>query len=125
VTRTELRPGDNPDSETPPKPEVAIRIASAVVLAALALVTTLYSPWSFLFLVMFGGAVISWEWGRLTRDRFDGTAILSIMVVAVISVLVAMGRFDYALLMFAAGAVTIALSTVHRGAAFWPLAGLA
>jgi phosphatidate cytidylyltransferase len=47
------------------------------------------------------------------------------VVVAVIAALVALGRFDYALLMFGAGCVTIAFSTVHRGMAFWPLAGLA
>lgn len=125
MTRAELRPGETPETHARPKSELAVRIVSAIVLLALALATTVYSLWSFLLLVIIGGAVISWEWTRLTRGRFDGIAVLSLVAVALISVTVAMGRFDYALLMFAAGAVTIGMSTVHRGAAFWPLAGFA
>jgi phosphatidate cytidylyltransferase len=113
------------EGEAGRKPELAIRIASAIVLAALALGATLYRPWTFLLLVMVGSLIVAWEWGRLTRGRFDGTAMLSGVVVSVIAVFIALGRFDYALFMFAAAGVVIGLSVVPRATAPWALAGLA
>jgi hypothetical protein len=61
VTRAGSVPEDR-KGEARRKPEVAIRVASAVVLAALALGAAA-QPWSFLLLVMVGGRIVAWEWG--------------------------------------------------------------
>ena len=107
------------------KPEVAIRVASAVVLAALALGATLLSPWSFLLLVMVGGGIVAWEWGRLTRGNgFDGTALISAVSVSAVAILVSVGRADLALFVLAASAAAIGLTAFRSDGSFWSLAGL-
>jgi len=108
------------------KPEVAIRVASAIVLAALALGAAVLSPWTFLVLVMVGGGLVAWEWGRLTRGNgFDGTALISAVSVAAIAVFVSLGRPDFALFILAAAAVTIGFTAFPSVGAGWSLAGLA
>ena len=107
------------------KPEVAIRVASAVVLAALALGATLLSPWSFLLLVMVGGGIVAWEWGRLTRGNgFDGTALISAVSASAVAILVSVGRADLALFVLAASAAAIGLTAFRSDGSFWSLAGL-
>ena len=107
------------------KREIVLRVASAIALAALALAATLLSPWSFLVLVMVGGGIVAWEWGRLVRGNgFDGTALVATMSVAAIAVFVALGRPDYALLVLTAAAVAIGVTTLASGAAIWSVAGL-
>ncbi|OFW71506.1 MAG: hypothetical protein A2W02_00875 [Alphaproteobacteria bacterium RBG_16_64_48] len=104
---------------------MAIRVASAVVLAALALGATIFSPWTFLILVMAGGVIVAWEWGRLTRGNgFDGTAVVAGVSVAAIAVFVSLGRPDFALFVFTAACIAIGL-TAATGRAGWSLAGLA
>lgn len=107
------------------KREIVLRVTSAVVLAALAVGATLLSPWSFLVLVMVGGVIVTWEWGRLTRGKgFDGTALVAEISVAAIAVFVALGRPDYALLLLAAAAAAIGVTTFAAGGAVWSVAGL-
>ncbi len=107
------------------KREIVLRVTSAIALAALALAATLFSPWSFLVLVMVGGGIVAWEWGRLTRGNgFDATALVATVSVAAIVVFVALGRPDYALLMLAAAAVTIRATTFASGGAVSSVAGL-
>ncbi len=107
------------------KPEVAIRIASAVVLAAIALGATMARPWTFLVLVMIGGGIIAWEWGRLTRGNgSDGTFMVATVSVAAIAVFVFLGRPDYALLLLAVTAAAIGYSTYATGLAAWSVTGL-
>ena len=107
------------------KSEVAIRIASAVVLATIALGATLAQPWTFLVLVMIGGGIIAWEWGRLTRGNgSDGTFMVATVSVAAIAVLVFLRRPDYALLLLAVTAAAIGYSTYATGLAAWSVAGL-
>ena len=85
MTRTRTIPKDESEKAAGRKPEVMLRIVSAVVLAALALAATWFSPWSFLVLVMVGGGLIAWEWGRLTRGNgFDGTALISAVAVTAV-----------------------------------------
>ena len=68
---------------TNPMPELATRVASALVLAALAIGAALISPWTFLLLVIAASCVIAWEWGRLTRgDGSDRIAIVQMIGVA-------------------------------------------
>ena len=126
MTRTGSVPNEGREGETRRKSEVAIRLASAIVLAALAIGATLFSPWTFLILVMVGSGIVAWEWGRLTRGNgFDGTALLAAVSVAAIAILVSLGRPDYALFILAAAAVTIGFTAFQSGRAFWSLAGLA
>jgi phosphatidate cytidylyltransferase len=124
VTRAGSVPEDR-KGEARRKPEVAIRVASAVVLAALALGATLFSPWSFLMLVMVGGGIVAWEWGRLTRGNgFDGTALISAVSASAVAILVSVGRADLALFVLAASAAAIGLTAFQSGRSFWSLAGL-
>jgi phosphatidate cytidylyltransferase len=91
----------------------------------LALAATLFSPCSFLVLVMVGGWIVAWEWGRLTRGNgFDGTAFVATVSVAAIVVFVALGRPDYALLILAAAAAAIGATTYASGGAAWSVGGL-
>ena len=124
MTRAGSVPEDR-KGEARRKPEVAIRVASAVVLAALALGATLLSPWSFLLLVMVGGGIVAWEWGRLTRGNgFDGTALISAVSVSAVAILVSVGRADLALFVLAASAAAIGLTAFRSDGSFWSLAGL-
>ena len=124
MTRAGSVPEDR-KGEARRKPEVAIRVASAVVLAALALGATLLSPWSFLLLVMVGGGIVAWEWGRLTRGNgFDGTALISAVSASAVAILVSVGRADLALFVLAASAAAIGLTAFRSDGSFWSLAGL-
>jgi phosphatidate cytidylyltransferase len=108
------------------KPEIALRVASAVVLATLALGATILSPWSFLLLVMVGGGLVAWEWGRLTRGNgFDGTALITAISAAAVAILVSVARADLALFLLAASATAVGLTAYQSGRGLWPLAGLA
>jgi phosphatidate cytidylyltransferase len=124
VTRAGSVPEDR-KGEARRKPEVAIRVASAVVLAALALGATLLSPWTFLLLVMVGGGIVAWEWGRLTRGNgFDGTALISAVSASAVAILVSVGRADLALFVLTASAAAIGLTAFRSDGSFWSLAGL-
>ena len=124
MTRAGSVPEDR-KGEARRKPEVAIRVASAVVLAALALGATLLSPWSFLLLVMVGGGIVAWEWGRLTRGNgFDGTALISAVSASAVAILVSVGRADLALFVLTASAAAIGLTAFRSDGSFWSLAGL-
>jgi phosphatidate cytidylyltransferase len=107
-----------------PKREIVLRVTSAVVLAVLALGAA-FSPWSFLVLVMVGGGIVAWEWGRLTRGNgFDVTSLVVTLSVAAVAVFVALGRPEYALFTLAATAAAIGVTTYAGDGAVWWLAGL-
>jgi phosphatidate cytidylyltransferase len=125
VTPTRSLPKDQNEKAARQKPEVMLRIASAIVLAALALAATLISPWSFLVLVMVGGGLITWEWGRLTRGNgFDGTALISAVAVAAVAVMGSVGRLDLALFLAAAAGAAILFSAPSKQQGGWAFAGL-
>lgn len=112
--------GTKPLSSEMPK-----RLASALVLGAVALGAVLASPWTFLVLVIAGGAIVAWEWGRLTRGtRFDAIAGIQTVAVAVIAILVALAQPGLALFALAAAIVFICLLGLKSGALAWPVAGL-
>jgi phosphatidate cytidylyltransferase len=107
-------------------PEIVIRLASAIVLAAVALGAAAYSPWSFVALVMAGAVIGAWEWGRLTRDAsFDGTFVIEAVGVSIVAILVMLGRHDLALFVLVGAAVAIASVGSSANAIGWSLAGLA
>jgi phosphatidate cytidylyltransferase len=108
------------------KPEIVLRVVSAIVLATVALSATMFSPWSFLVMVMIGGGIVAWEWGRLTRGNgFDATALVAAVSVAAIAVFVALGRPHYALFMLTAAAIVIGVTTFASAGAAWAIVGLA
>ena len=78
MTRVKSVSDNSREAEARRRTELAIRVASAVVLAALAIGAILYQPWTFLILVIVGSLLVAWEWGQLTRGiGFDGTALIS------------------------------------------------
>jgi phosphatidate cytidylyltransferase len=100
-------------------------VASAIVLAAVALGATIYSPWSFLVMVMVGSGIVAWEWGRLTRGNgFDGTALAASVSVATMAVFVSLGRPDLAFFVLAAAFAAIGFTAYASGRAGWSLVGL-
>jgi len=125
VTGTGSLPKEERQEATGRKPEVLKRVASAIVLAALALGATIASPWTFLVLVMVGGGLVAWEWGRLTRGNgFDGTALVAAVSVATVAVFISLGNPELALFVLAAAVVTIGFTAFPWGRAGWSLAGL-
>lgn len=109
-----------------PKPEIVLRVASAIVLAALALGATIFSPWTFLLLVLTGSGIVAWEWGRLTRGNgFDGVALIEAVSIGSVAILTTLGRPDLALALLAAAAVVMGLGGPESSARRWSLAGLA
>ena len=105
--------------------EIVLRVLSAASLAALALGATLYSPWTFLALIVAGASVVAWEWGRLTRGTdFDATTLISAVSVAVLSIAVAINRAGYGLVLLGAAAAAIGFSRDTNLSRPWAIAGL-
>jgi phosphatidate cytidylyltransferase len=124
VKESEAAPGgSNPKIK---HSEIATRITSAVVLAAIALGAVFVSPWTFAVLVIIAGTIIAWEWGRLLRGTdFDAIAVTQAACITVVAVLGTLSKFGLALLTIAiAAAAIVGLSLTSRKGA-WSLAGLA
>ncbi|MGK2923531.1 MAG: phosphatidate cytidylyltransferase [Methyloceanibacter sp.] len=119
--------GDNqPSTECRPGSELLRRLASAFVLAAIALAAVLVSPWSFLALVIVAAGLLLWEWGSATRGNgFDGTSLIQAVSVTALTVFIALGRFDLGFFILGATAVVVAYSAPDRVRALWAVAGLA
>ena len=118
--------GDNqPSTKSGPVPELLKRLASAFVLAAVALGAVFLSPWSFLALVIVAGGLLLWEWGSATRGNgFDGTALIEAVSLTVLAVFVALGRYDLGCPILGATAVVVAYSAADRSRALWAVGGL-
>jgi phosphatidate cytidylyltransferase len=126
VTPLDVTPRSAEPEAQPPKSEMATRVASAVVLAVLALGAVVASPWSFAALVIAAGVAVAWEWGRLVRGRsFDGTAAIQAAAVAAIAVSVTLARPDLALVAVAAALAGTAIFGLSSDTLGWSLAGLA
>jgi phosphatidate cytidylyltransferase len=126
VTRTGTLPEDERDGTAGRKPEVILRVVSAVVLGALALGATFFSPWSFLVLVIVSGGFVAWEWGGLTRGNgFDGTALVSAVSVFAVAVLASLGRPELVAFILATASAAIFLAAPTKRQFGWALAGLA
>jgi phosphatidate cytidylyltransferase len=110
---------------TAPQHEIAKRVASAFVLAIVALGAVIASPWSFAVLVIVAGSIVAWEWGKLVRGNgSDLIALIAAVAVAAITLLVTLGKIDAALI-----AVIVAFSAVGALSLgsknwFWSVLGL-
>jgi phosphatidate cytidylyltransferase len=125
VTRTRTFPEKDRGGAARQKSEVLLRIASALVLAALALGAAIASPWSFLVLVILCAGIVAWEWGRLVRgEGIDRIAILEAVAVAAVAILLTLRRADLAALALAAAAVAVALLSRSSDRSAWSLGGL-
>ncbi|MGA7456054.1 MAG: phosphatidate cytidylyltransferase [Methyloceanibacter sp.] len=126
MTQAGSVPDNGREGKARRKSELAIRIVSAVALAALAIGATIYQPWTFLVLVMVGSLLVAWEWGRLTRGNgFDGTALVAAVSVAAVAIFVSLDRPGLSLFVFGAAATVIGVTTFPSGRAGWALTGLA
>lgn len=125
MTRTRTLPEKDQGGVARQKSEVLLRLASALVLATLALGAAIASPWSFLVLVIVSGVIVAWEWGRLVRgEGFDRISIIEVAAVAAVAILLTLGRADLAALALAAAAVAVGLLSLSSGHPAWSLAGL-
>jgi phosphatidate cytidylyltransferase len=124
VTRTRTLPENDGGGAAGRKPEVLLRLASALVLAALALGAAA-SPWTFLVLVIVSGVIVAWEWGRLVRGKgLDRIAVIEVTAVAAVAMLLTLGHAELAALALGAAAVAVGLLSLSSGHSLWSLGGL-
>ncbi|ODR94357.1 hypothetical protein AUC70_06650 [Methyloceanibacter stevinii] len=102
-------------SQRKPLPELWRRIGSAVFLAALTLAALVLSPWTFLVLVIASAMVLTWEWGSATRATGgDATSIIHIACATAVVIFVAVHKYEYAAIIFAAAMVTLLVSGYQK-----------
>ena len=124
MTRTRTLPENDGGGAAGRKPEVLLRLASALVLAALAL-GAVASPWTFLVFVIVSGVIVAWEWGRLVRGKgLDRIAVIEVTAVAAVAILLTLGHAELAALALGAAAVAVGLLSLSSGHSLWSLGGL-
>jgi phosphatidate cytidylyltransferase len=105
-----------PGSQTLPKPEnsgsmkdLAPRIASAVVMAAVAFGLLYAGPMPFTALVLIAAVVMSWEWGAVVRGdaSVDAILVVHVVVVAAAVILAAGGYAALGLIGLIAGTLVV------------------
>ncbi|MGH6865447.1 MAG: phosphatidate cytidylyltransferase [Methyloceanibacter sp.] len=107
------------------KPELMRRVGSAIILGAVALGAVVVNPWTFLALIIVAGAILSWEWGRLTRGTLpDSTYLISAICIAAVAICGGFGRLDLALFILLCVGAAMAFTVSDRIQVAWALAGL-
>ena len=125
MTRTRTLPENDGGGAAGRKPEALLRLASALVLAALALGAAIASPWTFLVLVIVSGVIVAWEWGRLVRGNgLDRIAVIEVTAVAIVAILLTLGHAELAAVALGAAAVAVGLLSLSSGHSLWSLGGL-
>lgn len=106
--------------------ELATRLASAAVLAAVALGAVLASPWTFALLVVVAGVIVAWEWGKLVRGTsFDAITIVQALTVMAIAVLGTLHHHILVALAILAGAAVAGLLSRATTNLVWSIGGVA
>lgn len=86
------------------------RIASGLVMAAIAFGLTYAGPTPFAALLLVGGVVLAWEWGHMVRGAsIDAIMIAHVAAVAAAIVLSALGQPGLALLALVIGMILVGL----------------
>jgi len=104
-----------------------LRIASAVVLAPVALAAVAAGGWSTVALVTLAGVLAANEWDRLCGGRGlrGTTGILHASVILIAAILGGFGLYEIALGVILGGMVVVAAFAATRGrAAVWPATGV-
>jgi phosphatidate cytidylyltransferase len=126
VTPLDAAPATGSPKIVPSKSEMVKRVASALVLAAIALGAVVTSPWTFALLVVAAGAAVTWEWGRVVRGiGLDGIAIVQATAVAAVAILVTLGHPGFALIALVCAGGLISLASLSSRKLVWSLTGLA
>ena len=113
-----------PDAAAPP--ELMIRVASAFVLAALALLIDNAGLWPFAVLVCAGAIIASWEWGRLVRAAgFDVIVVIHGTAVVAAVVLSAAERIELGFIALGAGLAAAGILSASRARSVWSMIGVA
>ena len=126
MTPLDAAPATGSPKIVPSKSEMVKRVASALVLAAIALGAVVTSPWTFALLVVAAGAAVTWEWGRVVRGiGLDGIAIVQATAVAAVAILVTLGHPGFALIALVCAGGLISLASLSSRKLVWSLTGLA
>ncbi len=88
------------------------RVASGLVLIAVAIVLVVLGGPGFAVLLAAAGVAIAWEWGRIVRGGFDAATCVHAAAVLAAIVFGAMGKGGAALLALGVGAVLVGVLTV-------------
>lgn len=114
--------------QTRQRPEMMLRIYSALILIAVALALTYASLETFAVLITLFIGVMAWEWGRLVRKGgFDLAFAVQFTATAIASVATMRSAPDWALLSVALGALAaFAVGTSAKGNrhGWWSAAGV-
>ncbi len=103
-----------------PRSELALRLISGLVMAALALALTWGGGWWFAALVGAGAAVLGWEWGRLVRGvSFDALAGLHMAVGVAATAFATAGALLWGLAIVALGALAALALRRATGGGGW------
>lgn len=125
--RTSLIPREAPVT-TRPRPEITVRIISALVLIAGSLVMTLTSVEAFGLMIALFTIAIAWEWGSLVRDRgIDVAFAVHAAAMAAACWLAVTGCPSCAIFAVLAGTVTVFIVRIvqeSRAKAWWSAAGV-
>jgi phosphatidate cytidylyltransferase len=126
VTPLDVTPSGAEPRAQPNKSEMTTRLASAVVMAVLALGSVVASIWTFVALAIASGVIVAWEWGRLVRKTgFDAIAMMQAAAVAAVAVAVALSRPGLALIAAALSLAGTGLAAASSPTLGWSLLGIA
>src|SRR5262245_47647300 len=96
-----------------------LRLASGLVMGAVAALFTVWGLWPFAILVVLVALAVSWEWGRLVHGReADIVIAVNASAAAVAAVLAAMGYALLGLMALLIGAILATLLSLGRHSAF-------
>lgn len=109
-------PADEDGRVPRPNGELVVRIASALVLAALALALVYAGTLPFAVLVGLGAVVVGWEWGRIVRGRDrDGESVLHAIFLLAAAGLAGYGLAILGVLALLVGACLMLLLRMLKG----------
>jgi phosphatidate cytidylyltransferase len=113
---------------TNPRPEITLRIISALVLIAVSLLMTLTSVEAFGVMIALFTIAIAWEWGRLVRDRgFDAAFAVHAGALAAACWSAVIGCPACGILAVLAGTMLVFIVRIvreDRAKAWWSAAGV-